>query len=145
MCSSDLKLNICVASSELTPLAKTGGLADVISALSIYLDKAGHDVRMVLPYYSSIAESELEVTPVEGLQNLTIYLGSYPVNYSIDSVLLPGSSLRVFLVRCPQFFDRYGLYTSDPDEHRRFIMLSRVAIEMCQYMAFAPDIFHCHD
>ena len=38
-------LNICLASAEVTPLAKTGGLADVSAALSAYLHTAGHDVR----------------------------------------------------------------------------------------------------
>ena len=139
------QLKICVTSSELTPLAKTGGLADVISALSVFLDDHGHDVRAVLPFYSSIDTGDLEIQAVKGLQDLTIYLGSHHVTYSIDSVILPGSQLKVYLVRCPQLYDRFGLYTNDADEHNRFIMLSRVAIEMCQHMDFAPDIFHCHD
>jgi starch synthase len=138
-------LKICVASSELTPLAKTGGLADVIAALSIFLDEDGHEVRAILPYYSAIGAEEYDIEPVEGLQDLTIYLGSQAVKYSIESVALPGSQLKVYLLKCGQFFDRYGLYTSDPDEHLRFILLSRVAIEMCQHMGFSPDIFHCHD
>lgn len=139
------QLKICVASSELTPLAKTGGLADVISALSVFLDDRGHDVRVLLPFYSSIGTEDLEIQPVKGLQNLTIYLGSHKAIYSIDSVILTGSQLKIYLIRCPQLYDRYGLYTSDADEHQRFIMLSRVAIEMCQHMGFSPDIFHCHD
>jgi starch synthase len=42
-------------------------------------------------------------------------------------------------------YNRPGIYTSGADEHLRFILLSRAAIEMCQHMGFAPDIFHCHD
>jgi len=138
-------LKICLASSELAPLAKTGGLADVVSALSVYLDKQGHDVRVLIPLYSSIDTSSLEITPVRFLQNLPMQIGSNHIRYSIDTTALPGSGFRIYLLRCPELYNRPGIYTSGWDEHLRFILLSRAAIEMCQNMGFAPDIFHCHD
>jgi starch synthase len=48
-------------------------------------------------------------------------------------------------LRCPELYDRNSIYTNDGDEHLRFILLARAAIEMCQNMGFSPDIFHCHD
>ncbi len=138
-------LKICMASSELTPLAKTGGLADVTAALSIYLDRAGHEVRLLIPFYSAIDTTGLLVTPVDFLQNLTIQLGPHTLRYSIDTTTLPGKALSIYLLRCPELYNRPGIYTSGADEHLRFILLSRAAIEMCQHMGFAPDIFHCHD
>ncbi len=138
-------LKICLASSELTPLAKTGGLADVAAALSGFLDREGHDVRVLMPFYSSIDTSDMEITPVQYLQNLPIQLGPHQLHYSIVTATLAGTELAIYLLRCPQLYDRSGIYTSDSDEHLRFILLSRVAIEMCQHMGFAPDIFHCHD
>ena len=47
-------LKIFLACSELAPLAKTGGLADVSAALSSYFDAAGHDLRVLMPYYASL-------------------------------------------------------------------------------------------
>jgi starch synthase len=47
-------LKICMASSELTPLAKTGGLADVTAALAGYLDQLGHDVRLLIPFTQAL-------------------------------------------------------------------------------------------
>jgi len=138
-------LKICLASSELSPLAKTGGLADVVSALSSFLHSKGHDVRVLIPFYSSIDTSSLEVKPVRFLQDLHMQMGRHHIRYSIDTTGLPGSSLQVYLLRCPELYDRPGLYTSGWDEHLRFILLSRAAIEMCQNMGFAPDIFHCND
>jgi starch synthase len=138
-------LKICMASSELSPLAKTGGLADVSAALSEFLDKDGHDLRVLIPFYSAIDTSELEPTPVEFLQDLSIRLGNHQFKYSIDTTKIPGKSLNIYLLRCPELYNRSNVYTSSDDEHLRFIMLSRVAIEMCQHMGFAPDIFHCHD
>jgi starch synthase len=141
----DQPLKICLASSELSPLAKAGGLADVCAALSAYLDNNGHDIRVLIPFYSSIDVAVLDITPVQFLQNLSIQIGNHKLNYSIDTTTLPGKPLKIYLLRCPDLYDRPGIYTDGPDEHLRFILLSRVAIEMCQHMGFAPDIFHCHD
>jgi len=123
-------LKICLTSSELAPLAKTGGLADVTAALSTYLHDQGHDVR---------------VSPVSFLQEIPIQLGQWHVRYSIDTATLPGGRLKIYLLRCPELYRRSEIYSGGADEHLRFILLSRAAIEMCQHMGFAPDIFHCHD
>ena len=139
------KLKICLASSELTPLAKTGGLADVSAALSAYLHRAGHDIRVLMPYYSTLKRDGLSINPVEFLQNLSMKIGPWQLEYSIDYTVLPESGLTIYLLRCPALYDRDDVYTSDDDEHIRFILLSRAAIEMCQHMGFSPDIFHCHD
>ena len=138
-------LRICLVSSELTPLAKTGGLADVCAALSAFFAEQGHDVRVIIPFYSAIDTSGLDVVPVGYLQDRPLQLGGHRFHYSIDSATLPGTALRIYLLRCPALYDRPGIYGNGPDEHLRFIALSRVAIEMCQQMGFAPDIFHCHD
>jgi starch synthase len=138
-------LKICLVTSELTPLAKTGGLADVCAALSAYFHDQRHDVRVLMPMYASIDTSNLDVVPVQNMQNRTLYLGHHRFDYSIDAATLPGTGLRIYLLRCPALYDRPGIYTGGPDEHLRFIALSRAAIEMCQHMGFAPDIFHCHD
>ncbi len=139
------KLKICLASSELTPLAKTGGLADVNVALAVYLYQKGHDIRVLIPFYPSIETDNLNVEPVANLQNLAVTIGTREFYYSIDKGSLPENGLPVYLLRCPALYDRPTIYTTSADEHLRFILLSRVAIEMCQRMRFAPDIFHCHD
>lgn len=139
------KLKICLASSEIAPLAKTGGLADVCSALSAYLHRAGHDVRVLMPYYDTIDVKDLNIVPVDYLQNIPISIGAKSGHYSIDTVTLPGTELTIYLLRCAELYERGSIYTRADDEHRRFILLSRAAIEMCQRMSFAPDIFHCHD
>jgi starch synthase len=138
-------LKICLATSEFAPLAKTGGLADVAAALSAYLHRQGHDVRVLMPAYATLNQKGLDRRPVEGLQDLPLRIGPNEGHVSIDALTLPDSGLQVFLLRCPALYDRPGLYTQDDDEHLRFIVLSRAAIEMCQHMGFAPDIFSCHD
>lgn len=137
-------MKICLATAEYAPLAKTGGLADVSAALSACLKDAGHDVRVIMPAYSGLNTEGCDRQPVEGLESLSIRIGTWLVRYGIDRLVL-ASGHDVYLVRCPALYDRPGLYTGDDDEHLRFLLLSRAAIEMCQHMQFAPDIFHCHD
>ena len=138
-------LKICLASSEFTPLAKTGGLADVTSALSAYLHHAGHDVRVLLPFYSRIESLGLDIEPVPQLASMATRIGDVEQSYSIVRAKLPDSDFHIYLLHCPAFYGRDSIYTNDADEHLRFILLSRAAIEMCQHLKFAPDIFHVHD
>ncbi|MGB5346766.1 MAG: glycogen synthase GlgA [Woeseia sp.] len=138
-------LRICIASAEVAPLAKTGGLADVTSALAAQLHRDGHEVRLLMPYYRSIDTAGLDVQPVDFLQSIPIRMGHRRGEFSIDTATLPGSTLKIYLLRCPELYDRDGIYTSSDEEHLRFILLSRAAIVMCQYMQFSPDIFSCHD
>ena len=138
-------LKIFLTSSEFAPFAKTGGLADVTAALSAYLHQSGHDVRVLIPRYARIDRMGIDIEPVEGLQHLSMRMGDREVHYAIDTAILPGTDLSIFLLRCPQFYGRESIYTQDDDEHLRFILLSRAAIEMCQQTGFAPNIFSCHD
>lgn len=138
-------LKICVATAELAPLAKAGGLADVCSALAAFFDRHGHDARLLMPLYGTVDTGSIEVAPVAPLQQLRARLGARELTYSIDTTLLPDSGARVYLLRCPDLYGRSRIYTEDEDEHLRFVLLSHAAIAMCRHMNFAPDVFHCHD
>jgi starch synthase len=142
--SPDNKLKIFLACSEFTPLAKTGGLADVTAALASYFDSAGHDVRVLMPFYASIDFAGLEIEIVPELQDMELMLGDRSFNYWIVKASSDGPGPDIYLLQCPELFGGAELY-SGPDEHLRFILLSRAALEMCQKLNFAPDIFHCHD
>jgi len=145
MSTPETRLKVCLASSELAPLAKTGGLADVSAALSAYLHDSGHDMRVLLPRYRQVESLGLDIEPVPGMANIGMRLGHDEIHYGIDRTVLPGTTLPVYLLRCPALFDRDTIYTDDHDEYLRFVLLSRAAIDMCQRMGFAPDIFSCHD
>ena len=95
MNSPDRPLNICLASPEFAPLAKTGGLADVSAALSLYLDSAGHDIRVLIPRYRRIDELGLDIEPVRGMASIHANFGGVEGHYGIDRTVLPGSALPV--------------------------------------------------
>jgi starch synthase len=140
-----VKLSICAIASEVVPLAKTGGLADVASALSRELTRAGHDVRLFVPFYSQIRRDKLDLARVDSLQGLPIVTGRHEFRVDLWRATLPGSRTPVYLVESDALYSRPKLYTGDPDEHRRFLVLTRAALECCRRMGFKPHIVHSHD
>ncbi len=140
-----MSYRVLFVTAEYTPLAKTGGLADVSAALSRFLHDRGDDVRVFLPLYRQIAERPFPRQPVDFLQNLSLSIGSREYRYSILCGQAPGSTLELYFVDCPALYDRPGIYTPDADEHHRFLLLTRAAFECSQRMGFAPHILHCND
>ncbi|HUO96670.1 MAG TPA: glycogen synthase [Steroidobacteraceae bacterium] len=136
---------VLFVSAEYAPLAKTGGLADVSTALTRFLYRRGDDVRVFVPYYRRIAERGLALAPVEFLQGLELALGTHRYRYRILTGAAPGSDLPLYFVDCPALYDRPEVYSADADEHRRFLLLTRAALECAQRMGFAPHVLHCND
>ena len=138
-------MRICLVAAEVAPFAKTGGLGDVTAALARYLHRAGHDVRVFLPRYSSIDDAGYEIGSVDFLRDVPVEMGSGTIRFSGAWTGLPDTDLNVYLVDCPVLYDRDGIYRNDGDEHVRFGLLSRAALECCQRMGWSPDVVHCHD
>ena len=138
------RLAICLLASEAEPLSKTGGLADVAGALARYLHGAGHDVRLFTPGYSSIDRVAWGAALVPGLTQIPLTLGSRTYVFSVLRATLPGGA-PAFLIDCPELYARASLYTSDPDEHLRFLAFTRAALIACQRLEWAPQLLHCND
>jgi starch synthase len=137
-------MKVCLLSAELSPFAKTGGLGDAAAGLARFLWSRGVDVRVFMPLYSS-SRIEGPVTPVDFLQGMQTELAGQSVRYNVHTTPLPGTALPVYLIDCPALYDRRGIYDDRGDEHLRFAMLARGAIESCQLMGFGPDVFHLND
>jgi starch synthase len=140
-----MPLRICFIASEVAPLAKTGGLADVAGALARYLHAAGHDIRVFMPLYGQIDRARLTTWPVEFLRAVPVKLGAHALEFGVHTARLPGSQAMLYLIDAPALFARARLYTGEADEHLRFILLTHAAILCCQRMGFAPQILHCND
>ena len=130
--------------SEVEPLSKTGGLADVAGALTRYLHGAGHEVRLFSPAYDSIDLAACSAHPVAGLAQIPLTLGPRTYVFSVLRAALPQGA-SAYLIDCPALYARGTIYTSDPDEHLRFLVLTRAALTACQRLRFAPQIIHCND
>jgi len=133
-----------MVASEAVPLAKTGGLADVVGALSRELVRLGHDVKLVLPRYKDFGDLVKDLTEIRTIQ---VPATPVPLEVTIETGTLNGVSL--LLLRYDPFFARAGLYgeagTDHPDNLTRFAFFARAALEACQTLNWKPDVLHAHD
>ena len=140
-------MKILLASSEVDPFAKTGGLADVVGALPAHLSDAGHEAVVFMPAYPSVFQTEVDFNDL-GIE-LQIPLGD---SLAIGRVLegkIPGSDVSIFCVRNEQYFDRLSLYGEEgfdyPDNCERFIFFCRAVLECIRQLDFKPDLIHAND
>nr|WP_324260124.1 glycogen synthase GlgA [Cellvibrio fontiphilus] len=139
---------ILFATSEVYPLIKTGGLADVAASLPRALLKLGQDVKILLPAYASVMQKL--TTGVKQVAQFQID----GRDISIKQTRLPGSRLNVLLVDIPEFSEREGNPYCGPDgsdwfdNHKRFYLFSKaaelIALDLAQ-LDWRPDIVHCND
>ncbi len=140
-------MKILMVSSEVVPFAKTGGLADMVSALSIQLDKMGHDVKIVMPRYYKIDRKKLEALPGA----MAIAAGQVETWSEVYKTKLPGSNnVEVYFIDHELSFGRDGIYgtPSESDFHDnpyRFAVLCHGAFQVCRKLNWIPDIIHSHD
>jgi starch synthase len=140
---------VLFATSEVYPLIKTGGLADVAASLPRALLKLGQDVKILLPAYASVLEKANAV----GVKEIaTLDIDDYSV--SLKQTRLPGTKVIVWLVDVPELFSREGNpYCGPdgndwPDNHKRFYLFAKVAELIALDHAglnWKPTIVHCND
>jgi len=138
-------MKVCFVTSECVPFAKTGGLADVSGALPVALAELGCEVKLFMPLYGSIPVIDHGFVFASDLRDLAIPLGDRRVTVNVWYGRLPDSQVEVYLVDHPHFFHRGGLYTDDPDEDERFLVLQHAAFAVMQRYAWAPDVIHAND
>jgi starch synthase len=139
-------MKILLASSEVHPFSKTGGLADMVAALGKALAHAGHEVHIVTPLYRGIREKFQKMRRADWQFNLP--LGSKWEHGDLWS-LEAARGLTVYFVEHPGFFDRAGIYfeqnISYADNAERFIFFSKCVSNLARFSAWQPDLVHLHD
>ena len=135
-------MKITIVSSEAVPFAKTGGLADVVTALGKELVELGNEVTVMLPFYQGI---HIIPTSVTGPLSLT-FAGRH-ISYSILESVHEG--VHMVFVDAPNYFQRSGIYGdlfgSFGDNDERFIFFTRACIDYYKRRGDRPDVFHCND
>jgi starch synthase len=133
--------------SEVYPLIKTGGLADVAGSLPEVLRRKGMDVRLLMPAYQQVLES---IDHPETLAELELA----GTRLRILATELPGTGVVTWLLDHPLFSERPGNPYHDPqglpwpDNADRFLLLSRLAAAISTSQAgldWCPDVLHCND
>ena len=140
-------MKILIASSEVVPFAKTGGLADVCGSLPGQLSALGHDVSVIMPAHRSVYAAGPEITPTDC--ELRIDVGKQTVEGRLAKSALPDSGVPVFLVEQSKYFDRPQLYgeagTDYEDNCERFVFFCRAVLQAAEKLAWEPDVIHCND
>ncbi len=135
-------LKILLLSAEISPYAKTGGVADVVGELPKALRALGHDVRVTMPRYGRIDPARFGLTPIAG--EFAVPLDGTFKRASILEGKLEGSDVPAYLIENRELYDREGIYMY-PDDAERFIFFSRAALEMLKVLRWQPDVIHCND
>ena len=138
-------LNVLSVASEIYPIIKTGGLADVVGALPSALAQEGVKVVTLVPGYPAVTKALARPEVVH----------QYPGFFGGPARLLSGraGALDLFVIDAPHLFERQGSpYLASngrdwPDNARRFAALGRAAADIGQGLApgFVPDVIHAHD
>jgi starch synthase len=129
-------MRILFVSAEVAPIAKVGGMGDVVGALPKVLRDMGHDVRIFMPYYGFLND-KLKI-PAE-----PVWSGYAMFNdFAVYETVLPGTDVPLYLFGHPAFDPRKIYGTTDEDW--RFTFFSNGAAEFA-WNYWKPDIIHCHD
>jgi len=140
---------ILMVATELAPVAKTGGLGDVIFGLSNALGKAGHNVRVFLPYFKSIINSGFKCEKLE--KSVSIPMGEGSETGEFVRVEIPGAFFELVCLSHDEYFGRDGIYVKPgeqvdyPDNNLRFAFFAKAALEFCKQTRFKPNLIHAHD
>jgi len=138
-------MKILFVTSEATPFAKTGGLADVAGSLPRALRQLGHDVRVILPCHRSAERSGVSLR--KGRKSVEVTLDGTAYRGSLKQASYDG--VPFWFIDCPEFFDREQLYGTAEgdyaDNSLRFGFFCRAVLEMIKRLDFRPDVIHIHD
>jgi len=140
------QLNVVFIASEAAPLAKTGGLADVVGALPQALRHLNHQATVIMPYYrTSIDALDVNIEPMG--ESVEMWADGRQRFCPLHHVEVDG--LNFILVEQDDLYAREGIYGSANDAYEdnllRYVLFDRVALEAATRLPYDIDIIHCHD
>ena len=140
-------MDIVWITSEAHPYAKTGGLADVSSALPKALAEKGHNVSVIMPYYPQVMKDLTAKTEV--IHNLFAVPFGWTTEWAQIRQHKISDNLSFYFIEYNLFFDRPSLYDFNGeafgDNASRFIFFARAAMQAVLTLKLKPDILHTND
>jgi len=131
----------------MAPLAKVGGLADVVGSLPPALVKLGYDVRIALPLYGLLDKKKILAKKI--LADIAIKSAGEEIKINLWQAKVSG--IIVYLIDCPKYFRGKEIYSgskkiySGDKDSERFLFFSLAILHVLPALKFKPDIIHCHD
>lgn len=139
-------MRILLASSEVYPYSKTGGLGDAVGALGKALAAAGHEVGIVTPLYRGIREKIPGLRRVDWKFDLP--MGAKHVSAELLAMSV-SDRLTIYFIDKPSYFDRAGIYNENGSDYgdnaERFIFLSKCVVNLARHLPLKPEVLHLHD
>jgi starch synthase len=135
---------IVMIASECAPVAKVGGLGDVVFGLSRELETRGNAVEIILPKYDCMRYDHIWGMQIS-YENLWVPWFNYHIRCTVWFGFVHGR--KCFFIEphsSDNFFNR-GAYYGFPDEHMRFAFFSKAALEFLLKTGKRPDVIHTHD
>lgn len=142
------RLRILMVTAELAPLAKAGGLGDMVAGLAGSLADGGHDVRILLPRYRGLESGIPQAPPttvVNGSQISPVLVNGTHPPYQLQALASAAGRPTIYRLDCPELFGDGGIYGGGDLEAKRFALLAHAGLRLCQLIQWSPDIIHCHD
>ena len=127
--------------AECYPVAKVGGLADVVGALPKYENLAGMDAAVVIPFYDRKFTRENEFETVFSAATL---MGTRRLFFEVLKEKTNKLGFELYLIKIPGLLDREEVYMY-PDEREQFITFQLAFLDWISYSQQSPDVIHCHD
>ena len=134
------KKNILMVAAECAPLAKTGGLADVVGTLPAYLNRMGFDCRVMIPYHRCIKEKY--GGRVRHLSDFWFNLGWRSQYVGLEQLDLDG--VTVYLLDNEYYFGE-SIYLGGDREIEQYSWFSRAVCDVLTRLDFQPDLLHLND
>ncbi|MFH6942345.1 glycogen synthase [Flavobacterium sp. FlaQc-50] len=134
-------MEIFHVSAECYPMAKVGGLADVVGALPKYQNKAGHQVRVVVPCYDTKFKRENEF---ECVHWGNVKLGNFDFPFSVLKETTEQLGYELYLIEIKELFDRPNIYGYE-DDIERFLSFQIATLDWITARETVPDVINCHD
>jgi len=134
-------MEIIHVSAECYPVAKAGGLGDVVGALPQYQNKLGHIAKVVMPMYRTkfLYDNQWEVTHKGGAG-----LGNSFFEYTIIKEKTNKLGFDLYLVDINGLLDREKIYSYD-DDTERFTSFQIAVVDWISSWKHYPDVIHVHD
>lgn len=128
-------------SAECYPVAKVGGLADVVGALPKYQTVLGHRVKVVVPKYDTKFNQE---NVFETVHSGNLKLGMFAFQYEIQKEKTDVLGFGLYVIAIPALFDRPNVYSYD-DDTERFLAFQIAFLNWLADTKQQPDVLNCHD